>query len=297
MSSLRNLTIPLSAQARAPRVTPGQRRSLRAGGGAPPGRADQDAGQVLAVGLATRGCPSPALVPSAARAAASAIEAPTASADSTAVARSGVEPMLTSATACALDGHADDRQVDRPLVELLERPRGRAGRLGHLDLREQLARLERGLEDALEELRGGHRSRVPPAPRITNVASSASSVAGRSAAASPCATEPPIVPRCRICGSPTASAVCASSGTSDAQQRRRGDVVVPGQRADRHVGALVADVGRARGPGRGRSARSARRTAASSAAAATARRPGTWRPRRARPRARGPRRPTWPGRR
>src|SRR6202023_880081 len=40
----------------------------------------------------------PALVPSAARAAASAIEAPLATADSTAVARSGVEPMLINAT-------------------------------------------------------------------------------------------------------------------------------------------------------------------------------------------------------
>ncbi len=30
---------------------------------------------------------------------------------------------------------------------------------------------------------------------------------------------------------------------SDEQQRRGGHVVVPGERADRHVGALVADVG------------------------------------------------------
>ena len=63
--------------------------------------------------------------------------------------------------------------------------------------------------------------RVPDAPRITNVASSASSVAGRSEAASPCATEPPIVPRCLICGSPTSPAVCASSGMSEASS---GDV-------------------------------------------------------------------------
>src|SRR5215467_11582345 len=42
----------------------------------------------------------PAEVPSAASAAASAMDAPDASAFSTAVARSGVDPMLTSATAC-----------------------------------------------------------------------------------------------------------------------------------------------------------------------------------------------------
>ena len=59
-------------------------------------------------------------------------------------------------------------------------------------------------------------ARVPDAPRITNVASSASSTAGRSEAASPCATEPPIVPRCRICGSPTCPAAWASSGISAA---------------------------------------------------------------------------------
>ncbi len=58
----------------------------------------------------------------------------------------------------ALDGHADHREVDRPLVELLERPRGRGGGLGHLDLRQQLAGLKGGLEDPLEELRGRDRA-------------------------------------------------------------------------------------------------------------------------------------------
>ena len=140
---------------RAPRVSVG----VTSGRRRPPGRAGPGRGPGARGRPCSRGCRSPALVPSAASAAASAIEAPDASAFSTAVARSGVEPMLTSATAVSLHGHADDGPVDRPLGELLERPGGRAGGLGHLDLREQFARLERGLEDALEELRGGHRPR------------------------------------------------------------------------------------------------------------------------------------------
>ena len=44
-------------------------------------------------------------------------------------------------------------------------------------------------------------------PRATKSASRARSTAGRSDAGSACATEPPIVPRWRTCGSPTSSAV------------------------------------------------------------------------------------------
>jgi len=49
-----------------------------------------------------------------------------------------------------LDGAADYGPVNCTLGELLERPAGRGG-LGHQDLGEQFVRLERGLEQALEE--------------------------------------------------------------------------------------------------------------------------------------------------
>ena len=62
---------------------------------------------------------------------------------------------------------------------------------------------ERGLEEALEELGGRRSVRSPEAPGRRRSASSASSAAGRSDAGSPCATEPPIVPRWRTWLSPT----------------------------------------------------------------------------------------------
>src|SRR6516162_1065100 len=81
---------------------------------------------------------SAAFVPSAACAAASAGEAPPA-----------------RAASAALDGAADDGPVDRALGELLERPGPGRGRPGHPDLGEQFVGLERGLEQALEELPDG----------------------------------------------------------------------------------------------------------------------------------------------
>src|ERR1035441_5607106 len=96
---------------------------------------------------------SAALVPSAACAAASAGDAPPARADSTAVARSGVPPMLTKATlpSCAAQptmAQSSPRWAnfwnDQPAV-------GRRG-LGHRDRGEQLVGLQRGLEQALEEV-------------------------------------------------------------------------------------------------------------------------------------------------
>ncbi len=58
--------------------------------------------------------------------------------------------------------------------------------------------------------------RCPPVPRTTNTASQAISAAGRSAAASPCTTDPPMVPRWRTCRSPITPATCASSGACSA---------------------------------------------------------------------------------
>ena len=54
-------------------------------------------------------------------------------------------------------------------------------------------------------------TRSPSGPRATISASSASSTVGVSEAGSPCAVVPPIVPRCRTCGSPMSPAVYARS--------------------------------------------------------------------------------------
>ena len=56
--------------------------------------------------------------------------------------------------------------------------------------------------------------RVPFGPCATIDASSASSTVGMSDAASACATEPPIVPMCRTCGSPIVPAVYETIGQS-----------------------------------------------------------------------------------
>ena len=119
---------------------------------------------------------------SAACSAASAAEAPPAIASTTAWAKTGVEPMFTSADArravVAHGGHADDRPVLGPPVELLERPPG-AGHLRHPDLGEQLVGRERGLEEALKKSRDGDLALAvrARAPRI--VPPSASTTAGQ----------------------------------------------------------------------------------------------------------------------
>ena len=53
---------------------------------------------------------------------------------------------------------------------------------------------------------------MPDGPLTTNVALAASSAPDRSDAESPWATEPPMVPRLRTCGSPTYAAAAAISG-------------------------------------------------------------------------------------
>ena len=56
-------------------------------------------------------------------------------------------------------------------------------------------------------------TRSPPLPRTTMLPRSASTTAGRSDAGSPCASDPPSVPRWRTCGSPTSPAAALRIGT------------------------------------------------------------------------------------
>ena len=103
-------------------------------------------------------------VPTAASRAASAAVAPWASAVSTAVARSGVEPMLTSATwvppfTRVATAPTIAQSWARRLNFSYANPAGAA--LADLDLGEQLVGRERGLEEPLEEL--GRRDRTRPA--------------------------------------------------------------------------------------------------------------------------------------
>ena len=73
--------------------------------------------------------------------------------------------------------------------------------------------------------------RVPPGPVSSTEPPSATSAIGRSAAGSAWASEPPMVPRWRICGSPTRPAAWASSGarsrTSSEAARSACRVVAP----------------------------------------------------------------------
>ena len=107
----------------------------------------------------------------------------------------------------------DDGPVVGPPDELLVPPaRARAG--GAPASRSAARPAPGGLEEADEEVVRPPTDRAPAGPAITTEPPSATSAIGRSAAGSACASEPPIVPRCRICGSPTSEAACASSGAS-----------------------------------------------------------------------------------
>ena len=62
--------------------------------------------------------------------------------------------------------------------------------------------------------------RVPEGP-VTTIVARASATAGRSEAGSPWASEPPIVPRLRTCGSPTRWAACPNRGRCSASSGSR----------------------------------------------------------------------------
>ena len=83
---------------------------------------------------------------------------------------------------------------------------------------------------------------------MTSVASRARITAGRSDAGSPCASDPPIVPRCRTCGSPTHAGGARQQREFGGEELGDFQVVMPGQRPDRDHVALVADVGQAAEP-------------------------------------------------
>ena len=136
---------------------------------------------------------------------------PAPSAVSTAVARNGVEPMLTSATcvppftrvataptiaqSCARRLNFSYAKPAAPVLRtwISVSSSSGASAVSRNPWKKSVAATER----------------VPPGPCNTKVASSASSAAGRSLAGSPCATEPPIVPRCRTWLSPTCAATRA----------------------------------------------------------------------------------------
>ena len=116
--------------------------------------------------------------------AASAADAPCVSAFSTAVARSGVEPMLTSATwvppfTRAATAPTIAQSWARRLNFSYAKPA--APLLRHLDLGEQLVGRERGLEEALEEVGRRDRARRRPGPATrTSRRARAAPRAGRS---------------------------------------------------------------------------------------------------------------------
>ena len=159
---------------------------------------------------------SAALVPSAACAAASAGEAPPARAASVAAARSGVPPMLTRATRPSWTAQPTMAQSMARWVNFWNDQDPAEADLG-TRISVSSSSGSRAVSNRLWKNSPIGISREPPGPRATRVASSASSTAGRSEAGSACAIEPPIVPRCLICGSPTCPAACASRGTSRAR--------------------------------------------------------------------------------
>ena len=177
-------------------------------------------------------------------AAASSADAPRASAASTAAARIGTEPMFTSATPGSSPVTAATPTIAQSCARRLNFWNAQPA---PLVLRTRTSVITSSGASAVSRNPSKNSEagivRSPPGPRATIVPPSASTTAGRSDAGSPWASEPPSVPRCRTCGSPTSPAAAASSGTCSAQDVARLDVVVTRERADRDVVARVADVG------------------------------------------------------
>src|SRR6266566_637862 len=154
-------------------------------------------------------------VPSSARAAADAGSAPPSTASSTPAARSGVSPMFvrptwtppfartaetpTTAQSCARRWNFMKLQPAFAFgTRISVRTSSGASAVSKSDVKKSVAATVR----------------VPFGPCATKSASSARSTAGRSPAGSPCATDPPIVPIWRTCGSPICAAACATIGQS-----------------------------------------------------------------------------------
>jgi hypothetical protein len=141
-----------------------------------------------------------------------------------------------------LDGAADYGPVDRPLGELLERPAGRGG-LGHQDLGKQFVRLERGLEQAQEELPDTDLARAAGTARDDRRVQReqdggqvGGGVGVRDRAADR-ATVPDL-------GVADLAGRVREQRHLTAEQPGVLDIVVPGQRADRDMRSLVGDVGK-----------------------------------------------------
>ncbi len=159
---------------------------------------------------------APGFVPSSASRAASEIEAPPASAASVAEARNGVEPMLPSATRPPTVATATMAQsLARRVNFSYPKPDGpvRGTRISTIiSLAGSMAVSKNPVKNDVIGT-----SRRPSAEASTTTTSEASVAVGRSAAGSACASEPPMVPRCRTCGSPTNPAASAISGASAAK--------------------------------------------------------------------------------
>ena len=134
-----------------------------------------------------------------------------------------------------------DRPVTRAPLDLLVGA-ARAGADLEADLGEDLAVLHGGRPRVRGGTRPSARVRVPSAPRIVTVPLSAAQTADRSSAASAWQSEPPIVPRLRTTGSAITSSASRKTGNLLGEQLGLEQLDVAGERADRDLVALLADV-------------------------------------------------------
>ena len=152
-------------------------------------------------------------VPSSAFSAAVAGSAPPESASSTAFARSGVPPMLTRPTrappSTATAATATVAQSCARRANLMYDHPAPFSFGTRISVRTSCGPRAVSKTPVKKSEAGIRRS--PPGPVATNSAPSVSSTPGMSEAGSPCATEPPIVPRWRTCGSPTIAAAWGRS--------------------------------------------------------------------------------------
>ena len=208
------------------------------------------------------------------------------------LARSGRCPMLTSATRSPCTATPTIAQSMARLVNFWN-DQPAAWRLGEADLGQQFTGLQRGLEQAAEELPGPDVAVAGPAAgdqRRVQRQDHRGQVGGGVGVGQRTADRAAVADL-RVADLPGG---VGEQRQFAGQQAGPGQVVMGGERPDRDVAALVADVGQLAAAGRCPPGPRARPAAASSAGAANARRPGTSRHRRAGPPGPGPLRPTRP---
>ena len=149
-------------------------------------------------------------------------------------------------SACARGREPDHRVVAVAAGELGEADAGVRGRGRHADRGQHVARPERGLEQALEEIVGLRRCACPCGPAISTSPPSASRQAGSSAAGSAKAIEPPIVPRLRIAGWPMCGMASAISGACLAMSAERSASAWRASAPISTLPSLTRDAGRGR---------------------------------------------------